>query len=104
MIVAIKSPVRITTVGAVRTTSSSYANVALPVDSTGATAKIIRLAATTACHVKLGTDDTVTATTSDLLVQVGDAIEQLDCHGYTHIAAIRSTADGVLQISPVEVP
>jgi hypothetical protein len=60
---------------------------------------------TTSTGAGTGATFTLTMTTAaaagDLLVQPGDAVF-VDSAGYDHVVAIRVTADGVLQIQPIE--
>jgi hypothetical protein len=43
----------------------------------------------------------VVAVAGDILVQPGDS-KVISAAGYSHIAAIRVSEDGVLQVSPIE--
>lgn len=83
------------------TTSGTSANIALPVDAAGKKPAYVRVAATAAAHVKLGYDNTVAATTDDILVQPNDAIVLLS-RGFSYIAAIQNATGGSVVVSPVE--
>lgn len=91
--------VQIFATGAIIATGLTSTAVAIPNTSSGTIPKYVRLAATQACYVKLGT--TPTAVAGDLLVQPADAI--IICVArYPQIAAIQLSTAGVLQISPLE--
>lgn len=79
---------------------AASASVAIPTDSAGNVPKYLRLAATQACYVKLGTAG-VSAVAGDLLVQPADSVI-VRSYGLTNIAALQVTTGGVLQISPLE--
>jgi hypothetical protein len=83
------------------TTSGTSANIALPVNSAGGVPTFVRVAATVAAHVRLGTSGSVAATTDDILVMPNDAVVLLS-RGFSHIAAIQNAAAGLVQVSPVE--
>jgi len=86
--------------GALVTSGGSSAEVAIPNNGDGATARYVRIAATGTCHVKpvlTGTD----ATTNDILVGPGDAVF-LNVQGYTHIAYIQQASASKIVITPVE--
>lgn len=95
------SAITVTTTGAIIAFGAASTNVALPNASDGKAPRLVRLAATAACYVKLGTSAGVTAAAGDLLVQPADTVV-IRAIGFTHIAALQVTADGTLQISPVE--
>lgn len=86
--------------GAVITTSGVSARVAIPNDASGNLPRFIRIAASQAACIKLG-GNAVTATTSDLQVQPGDAVI-LSTGNQTYVAAIQVAAAGAVQISPLE--
>lgn len=87
--------------GATIATGAASARVAIPVDAAGNAPKYCRLAATTACYVKVGKGNAINAASGDMLVQPADAVI-VKTVGSDYIAALRVTADGVLQISPLE--
>jgi hypothetical protein len=61
----------ITNTGANITTSGTSARVAIPTASSGEIPRKVRVIATAAAHVKMGTS-TVTAVAADLMVQPAD--------------------------------
>lgn len=76
------------------------AGVAIPATQSGQAPNYVRLAATQACYVKIGSG-AQTAVAGDLLVQPADSVI-LRAAGVSHVAAIQVSAAGVLQISPLE--
>lgn len=95
-----ENAITVTATGVVITTSGASASATLPLDSAGTVPKYVRVTATAAATVRLGTG-TPTAVTTDLLVQPGDAVI-LATSKYTAIAALQVTAAGVVQVSPME--
>ena len=93
--------ITVTTAGSTITTSASSSRVAIPNASDGGVPRYIRVAATAACYVKIGTSG-VTATTSDVLVQPADAIVLHIPLGITHIAAIQDSAAGKCNVVALE--
>jgi len=87
--------------GASLTTGAASARVALPVNSAGIAARVVRVAALNACYCKFG-DATVVATANNILVQPADAVLLTVPKGATHIAGIQDAAAGKLNIQPVE--
>ncbi|WEF34865.1 hypothetical protein [Pseudoduganella chitinolytica] len=83
-------------------TSGTSATATLPNTNAGTKPRLIRVAATAAAHVQLFKDGTGTATTADTLVQPGDAVTLVVPAGTNNIAAIQSSAAGVVQVSPLE--
>lgn len=81
-------------------TSGTSASATLPNCQSGEVPRYIRVAATAPACVRLG-NGTVTAVTTDLQVQPGDAVI-LATHNLTKIAAIQVAAAGVVQVSPLE--
>ena len=81
-------------------TSGTSSRAQLPNCSSGELPRYIRIAATAPACVRLG-GATVTAVTTDLQVQPGDAVT-LSVQNYTYIAAIQVAAAGVVQVSPLE--
>jgi hypothetical protein len=92
--------ITVTVTGIAMATSGASANATIPLDSAGNVPKYIRVTATAAATVRIGTGTPV-ALTTDLLVQPGDAVV-LATGGCTKIAAIQVTAPGVVQVSPME--
>jgi hypothetical protein len=86
--------------GASITTSGVSASVSIPNASSGERPRYIRVAATVAACVRLGTAPT--ATTADTQIQPGDALIMMVPGGITSIAAIQVSAAGSVQISPLE--
>ncbi|HEX7644850.1 MAG TPA: hypothetical protein VF472_21830 [Burkholderiaceae bacterium] len=82
-------------------TSGVSASASIPNASSGEAPRYIRVAATAAACVKIGSAG-VTATTGDLQVQPGDAAVLQVPSGLTQIAAIQVSSAGVVQISPLE--
>lgn len=85
--------------GAAIAVAAASASATVPNDNSGNKAKWLRIAATTACYVRIGVG-AQTAVNTDMLVQPGDAVV-LRTVGDT-VAAIRVSADGVLTITPLE--
>ncbi|WP_367256513.1 hypothetical protein [Pseudomonas sp. stari2] len=82
------------------TTSGTSASTNIPLCQSGEVPRYIRIAATAPACVRLG-NGTVTAVTTDLQVQPGDAVI-LAVHQLTKIAAIQVAAAGIVQVSPLE--
>lgn len=70
------------------TPAGTSTNAAIPALATVGTAGVHRFATDTACHVKLGTSDAVTATTADPLFGVGTEFIIINDPTMTHIAVI----------------
>lgn len=85
--------------GATITVAGTSASAAVPNDTSGNRAKWIRIAATTACYVRIGTG-AQTAVNTDMIVQPGDAVV-IRTVGDT-VAALQVTAGGVCNITPLE--
>ena len=81
-------------------TSGTSAPGTIPNNSAGVPAKYIRIAATQAAYVRIGTG-AQTAVNTDMMVLPAESpiIATLGC---TNIAALQVTAAGVVQVSPVE--
>jgi len=73
---------------------------AIPFGSAGDVPRLIRIAATQPACIRIGYG-AQTAVVSDLQVQPGDAV-CLTTSGTTHIAVIAVSANGVVQVSPLE--
>jgi hypothetical protein len=93
-------PITVTKSGSTITTAAASASVAIPTASNGEIPFYSRIAATTACYVKVGLTG-LTAATGDLLVQPGDSVI-VRTKDMTHVAAKYVTAAGIMQISPIE--
>ncbi|ALK96981.1 hypothetical protein AB595_04730 [Massilia sp. WF1] len=91
----------ITTTGANIATSGTSARVPIPPAQSGEIPRYIRVIATAAAHIKMGTS-TVTAVAADLMVQPADSVNLVVPRGITHIAAIQDTAAGTVNIVPLE--
>ncbi|SDC65711.1 hypothetical protein SAMN05428966_10255 [Massilia sp. PDC64] len=91
----------ITNTGANIATGAASARVPIPPASSGEIPRYVRVIATVAAHVKMGTS-TVTAVAADLMVQPGDSATLTVPRGMTHIAAIQDTAAGTVNIVPLE--
>lgn len=91
----------ITTTGANIATSAASTRVPIPTAQSGEIPRYVRIIATAAAHVKLGTS-TVNAVAADLMVQPADSVNLVVPRGITHIAAIQDTAAGTVNIVPLE--
>ena len=83
------------------TTSGTSASATIPNDSSGNKPSYIRIAATAAACVRLGSGS-ATAVTTDMQVQPGDSIIVNVPKGYDKVAAIQVASAGVVQVSPLE--
>lgn len=92
---------QIFTTGATLVTGAASARVALPNNSAGSVARVIRVSAINACYCKLG-DSEVTATNADILIQPADALVLTVPRGATHIAGIQDSAAGRMNIQAIE--
>jgi len=97
---AIEGAISVVKTGATLAVGAASASVAIPTNSSGAAAKYARIAATSACYVKLGPSG-VTAAAGDLMLAPGDAVV-LKTSGVGYVAAIQVSAAGTLQVSPLE--
>ena len=93
--------ITVVAVGTTITTSGTSASATIPSCQSGEYPRYVRVAATAACYVKLGTG-AATATTSDILVQPADAVILHVPSGYTKIAAIQDSAAGKCNVVPLE--
>lgn len=82
------------------TTGAASANASIPLSSAGTIPKWIRITASAAACVRIGTG-AQTAVATDAVVQPGEAL-QIATLGCNNIAAIQQTAAGTVQVSPVE--
>lgn len=81
-------------------TSATSASVAIPKDLSGNPPRYIRVAATAAAAIKIGSG-TQLASSADVLVQPGDALI-LSVGSATDIAAIQISVTGFVVITPLE--
>jgi hypothetical protein len=96
-----KSPfLTVTTAGFSAATGAASASTAIPADGSGNLPNYIRVAATLACYVKLGTSG-VASTNSDILVQPGDSVVLAVPKGITHIGYIQDAAAGRVSVVPM---
>jgi hypothetical protein len=93
--------ITVAAVGTTITTSGTSASATIPNDSAGKVPRFVRVAATAACYVKIGTS-AATATANDMLVQPGDAVILHIPQGVTKIAAIQDSAAGKCSVVPLE--
>jgi hypothetical protein len=93
--------ITVTNVGVTITTSGTSARQGIPTASSGEIPRYVRVAATAACYVKIGTSG-VTATANDILVQPADAVVLHIPNGVTYIAAIQDSAAGKCNVVPLE--
>lgn len=87
--------------GVAITTSGTSASATIPNDSSGNKPSYVRIAATAAACVRLGSGS-ATAVTTDMQVQPGDSIIVNVPKGYDKVAAIQVASAGVVQVSPLE--
>ena len=87
--------------GANITTGAASANVAIPNNSAGQRARLIRVHATVAAYVRLGPTSGVTAVATDMIVDPASPVV-LHAIGHTHIAALQVAAAGVVNVTPLE--
>lgn len=83
------------------TTSGVSANAAVPNDSSGTKPRYVRIAATVAAYVRIGSG-AQTAVTTDMLVQPGDAVIVNVPAASPNVAAIQVAAAGVVNVTPIE--
>lgn len=96
------SAITIVADGIAITTSAASTSLALPNTNAGTKPRLIRVAATAAAHVQLFKDGAGAATSADTLIQPGDAQIMVVPAGCNNIAAIQSSAAGLVQVSPLE--
>jgi len=82
------------------TTGAASAGATIPMSSAGVVPRYIRVTASVAACVRIGTG-AQTAVATDMVVQPGEAVF-MATNGCTHIAAIQQAAAGTVQVSPVE--
>lgn len=87
--------------GSTITTGAASTFITIPVANDGNYPRYVRVAATAACYVKLGTHD-ATATANDILVQPADAVILHVPNGVTKIAAIQDAAAGKCNVIPLD--
>src|SRR4051812_30799990 len=83
------------------TTSGTSASATIPLDSSGAIPRYVRIASSAGAFIRFG-KTTATAVTTDMLVQPGDSIIMAVPAGCDKVAGIQVTAAGALQVSPLE--
>lgn len=90
------------TTGNTVTSGAASANVAIPNNANGTTARAVVLTASVAggVHVKLGIDNTVTATANDLLIGADPIV--INTRGWAWIAYIQEATAAKLNIAPLE--
>ena len=86
--------------GVTAATGGASARSALPVMASGEVARYVRVSATVAAAVRIGTS-TVVATAASTQVQPGDSVI-MSTNGATHIAYIQIAAAGVINVVPLE--
>lgn len=91
----------ITKTGANITTGAASARVALPTDTAGNVPRYVRVAATVAARISLGTVAS-NAVATDTLLMPGDAMNMAVPAGLTHLCAIQDTAAGTVNVVPLE--
>jgi len=91
----------ITKTGVNLASGAASTNAAIPTASSGQIPQKVRITATAAAAVKLGTTG-VAAVAGDTMVQPGDGITLAVPAGITHVAAIQITAAGVVNVVPLE--
>ena len=98
----IEQAIKITKVGTLVTSGAASASVAIPTNSAGDTAKVIRIICpvSAAYAYVLPGNGSVVATTS--AIAINDTTEYLDVSGCTHIAYIQGSAAAVINIVPIE--
>lgn len=87
--------------GANITTSGTSASATIPTMQSGEYPRYVRVSATAACYVTIGTA-AATATANHILVQPADAVILHIPSGYTKIAAIQEAAAGKCNVQALE--
>ena len=95
-------PFKIAATGTQVTTGAS-AHTAIPNDSTGARARVVRIsiAAATGFAYIVPSQNTGTVTVSDMPIVAGEAVF-LDVRGFSHIGTLQGTAAILVNITPVD--
>jgi hypothetical protein len=93
--------ITVTVTGKSQASGAVSAGTTLPVDSSGAISKYVRVAATAPACFRFGYGSLPTALATDIQIQPGDAV-LLTTNGATHFACIQVAAAGVVQISALE--
>ena len=93
--------ITVTVTGVAIASTSVSASATIPNMSSGEKPRFIRVAATQPACVRIGTG-TVTAVTTDLQVQPGDAVILQVPSGVLTIAVVQVSVAGVVQVSPLE--
>lgn len=84
-------------------TTGASAHTAIPNDSTGSQARVIRVtisAATGFAYIK-PTRNSGTITASDMPIVAGEAVF-LDVRGFTHLGTLQGTVGVLLNMTPIE--
>lgn len=87
--------------GVTLTTGAASVNANVPTDSSGTLPRYVRIAATAAAYVRIGSG-VQTAVATDLLVQPGDSVILMVPHGTPNVAALQVAATGKVVVTPVE--
>lgn len=85
----------------VATGAAATAGATIPLNSAGAKPLYIRVTATNASYIKLGTSGSVAATSNDVLVQPSDSVI-LAVGGASHFSVIQDSAAGKVNVLPLE--
>lgn len=93
--------ISVNAVGTTLTSAVGSSSATIPNDSAGNLPRYVRVSATAAAYVKLGVA-AATATTNDILVQPADSFILHIPSGITKIACIRDTADGKVNVVPLD--
>lgn len=83
------------------TTSATSANANVPNDSSGTKPRYVRVAATAAAYVRIGSG-AQTAVATDMLIQPGDSVILMVPAGTPNVGAIQVAAAGIVNVTPIE--
>jgi len=96
--IALQATVR----GVNQATGAASAVVAIPNNSSGQKARLVRVYATQDAYIKQGIAG-ITAAAGDMIVGAGGAgAVILNCNGASHIACIQVSVAGLINITPLE--
>lgn len=95
------TPITVTVTGKSQASGAASAGTTLPVDSSNAVPRYVRVAATAPACFRFGYGSLATALATDLQIQPGDAVI-LTTNGATHFSCIQVSTGGVVQVSPLE--
>lgn len=87
--------------GVALTTGAASVNANVPNTSSGNVPRFVRIAATAAATVRIGSG-TQTAVATDLLVQPGDAVILVCPHANPNVAALQVTTSGKVIVTPLD--